>query len=409
MTIQINSDGDLIPANDIFKEIVEEMLEKDKRFKGMAKYVSNIVFFWSNQIPTACAGHGFIFFNKDFWKSLLPEQRKTVVAHEIWHLILEHLERGEKKEPTAYNIAGDHVINLTLQEDGFPISDKSDYGGTTPLCDPAYKGMSTEKIYNIVYQDMKDNPGKHSSPQGTPSRDQIKDLIEQALQGSGKDLEQQKQEDKNLLDEAKSGCGSEDSNTDRIIELDRDRKQVQKKTYEEIFADYLVDPLSGGKRTFMRPSRRQISGGLRMKGKYPKKGRKNRLTHLVYALDVSGSITNDQARLFLTSAKDLKDKLNPALMTIMLWDTRIVLEKVFSEHESIKGINIYAGGGTDLHPVYKRVEQINPEALVIFTDLCVAIPPKPKWDTIWFVPDENMHEYFLEPVTYGEVFSIPKG
>jgi predicted metal-dependent peptidase len=400
-------------ADDTFRAIVQDMILYDKRFVGMARYVTRIEFFWSTAIKTACAGAGFIFFNPEFWKKLVPEQQKTVVAHEIWHLILNHLERGEGFDPESYNIAGDHVINLTLQEDGFPIHQNSDFGGITPCCDPAYRGLSTEQIYAKVHEDRKKDPGSHSSPSGTPSKDQIEDLIKEAVSGTGKSVDQQKEEDEALRDsvaqEAQAAPpGNHAGGEDRLISTECKKVFIKEATYEEIFEDYLTDPLSGGKRTYIRPSRRQVAGGLRLKGKFPKRGRKNRLTHLVYALDVSGSITSHQAQQFLRSAKTLKETLNPVLMTVMLWDTRIVFEKVFREDEPLDNIQVQAGGGTCLDPVYKRVRQINPEALVIFTDLCVNIPPKPDWETIWFVPDMNIYDAYLQQVTYGDIYLVPE-
>lgn len=405
-------------ANSVFRVIVQDMLINDKRFAGMSRYVTTIQFYWSHQIETACAGMGFIFFNPDFWDKLAPEQQKTVVAHEIWHLILNHLERGEGLDPDSYNIAGDHVINLTLQEDGFPIDMNSDFGGITPCCDPAYKGMTTEQIYAKIHEERKKNPSSHKPAPGTPSKDQIEDLIKEALSGTGDSIKDQKEKDDAIRDKVAAKAiaappGSGPGGEDRLLRAEKKKVFVKTATYEEIFEDYLTDPLSGGKRTFMRPSRRQVKGGLRLKGKFPKRGRKNRLTHLVYALDVSGSITDQQAKMFLTSAKTLKEKLNPVLMTVILWDTSIKFEKVFREDEKLDNINVQAGGGTSLGPVYNRVRQINPEALVIFTDLCVDIPPKPDWETIWFVPEPEVYEQewmsaYLQAVTYGDVYSVPE-
>ncbi|ANJ20676.1 HNH endonuclease [Dinoroseobacter phage DS-1410Ws-06] len=405
--------GNLYSANDVFRLIVQEMILTDKRFTGMARYVTTIKFFWCSSIKTACAGDGFIFFNKEFWDKLVPEQQKTVVAHEIWHLICDHLNRGQGLDPDSYNIAGDHFINLTLQEDGFPINENSDFGGITPCCDPAYRGLSTEEIYARVHEDRKKDPGSHKPQQGTPSKDQIEDLIKEALEGSGDSIEENKEKDENLRQQIANeamacppgdGTGAED----RVLRTECIKVYIKKATYEEIFEPWLIDPLSGGKRTYIRPSRRQVAGGLRLKGKFPKRGRKNRLTHLVYALDVSGSITQYQAQQFLRSAKTLKEKLNPKLMTVMLWDTQIKFEKVFREDETLDNIHVQAGGGTCLKPVYKRVQQINPEALVIFTDLCVDIPPKPDWETIWFVPDMDIYEPYLQQVTYGDIYLVPE-
>lgn len=408
----------LSSANSTFRVIVQEMLLTDKRFVGMSRYVTSIQFYWSTSIETACAGMGFIFFNPIFWEKLVPEQQKTVVAHEIWHLILNHLERCEGLDPDSYNIAGDHVINLTLQEDGFPIHQNSDFGGITPCCDPAYKGMTTEQIYAKIHEERKKNPGSHKPASGTPSKDQIEDLIKEALAGTGDSVKDQKEKDDALRDQVATQAamqppGSGPGGEDRLIRTERKQVFIKEATYEEIFEEWLIDPLSGGKRTFMRPSRRQVGNGLRLKGKFPKRGRKNRLTHLVYALDVSGSITSYQAQQFLRSAKTLKEKLNPKLMTVMLWDTQIKFEKVFREDETLDNIKVNAGGGTNLQPVYNRVKQINPEALVIFTDLCVDIPPKPTWETIWFVPDPNMYKdqymnQYLQAVTYGDVYVVPE-
>lgn len=396
-------------ANNDLRNYVEEMLHLDKRFVGMSKYVYDINFFWSYSIETACAGHGFIFFNPLFWDKLSEEKKKTVIAHEIWHLILDHLERGKDHDPDTYNQAADHVINIGLDMDGFDMH--GDFGGITPCFDEQYKGMSTEQIYQKIYQEKRKNPDQATKAvQGTPSKDQIEDLIKEALNGSGKDLQKQIEENKEKVDQLEIGQdpGDQPGGERILIETKGQKVFIKEATYEEIFEDYLIDPLSGGKRTFIRPSRRQIKGDLRLKGRFPKRGRNNRLTHLVYALDVSGSINSSMRTQFLRSAKTLKETLNPSLMTIILWDTCIVMEKTFREDEKLDGIDIHAGGGTNLNPVYKRVADLNPEALVIFTDLQVYIPPKPTWDTIWFVPNRYINNAYVQAANYGEVYLVPE-
>lgn len=399
----------MISADNDLRHYVEEMIHTDKRFVGMSRYVFNINFYWSYNIPTACAGHGFIFFNPLFWDKLSKEKKKTVIAHEIWHLILDHLDRGKGFDPDTYNQAADHVINLGLDTDGFDMD--GDFGDITPCFDKKYRNMSTEKIYTIIYKNKKKNPdGAPKAAKGTPSADQIEDLIEEVLKGTGTDLEQQKDENKEKLEAAmpNSPPGDQPGGERILIKTKGKNVFIKEATYGEIFEDYLTDPLSGGKRTFMRPSRRQIRGGLRLKGKYPKRGRNNRLTHLVYGLDVSGSIDGPMRTQFLRSAKTLKETLNPKLMTVILWDTRIVMEKTFREDEKLDGIDIHAGGGTNLGPLYARMKQLNAEALVIFTDMQVDIPPKPDWDTIWFVPSRHIANHYLQQATYGEVFLVPK-
>ena len=386
------------------RPLVEEIFRKDPRFVGLSRFIANVRIFWSFEINTACAGHGFIFFNPDFWDGIPEETRKTVLAHEVWHLILKHLQRGEGCDPDIHNQACDHVINLSLEKDGFT------FDGTNPLKDPIHLGKSSERIYNEIWEDRKKNP---PPPTGAPSKSQIEELIkgilgaDAASGAKGKTLQQQKEEAEANVDEAQKSIGSTPGTNNIKLDMTKNKVQIQRATYQKIFEDYLTDPLSGGKRTFMRPSRR--SHGMPTKlltpGRFPKRGHKNRLTHLVYALDVSGSITKQQAQQFHDSVRTIKDLLNPEKLTVLLFDTRIVFEKTFTDKEKYGNINVQAGGGTDLNDVYKRMRILGAEAMVCFTDLCVNIPAKPEWESIWIVPHMNCP---IPQGLYGDVYLIPK-
>lgn len=386
------------------KKLVDELVVEDKRFAGLARYIVNVRFFWSGHIETACAGHGFIFFNPDFWNKLPPETRITVLVHEVWHLILKHLERSRTCDPFIHNIAADHVINNALEDDGFT------FDGTTPHKDKKYKGMSTEQVYNAIYQKKPENRPKPSLEdlKAQVSADTIEDMISDILKAddNGKDLQDQKEEAEQAVDENTNVPGSITGSFGIQLELSNVKVAIIGATYEEIFADYLIDPLGGGKRTFMRPNRRQsaIGSNMRLPGRMKRRGHKNRLTHLVYALDVSGSITKKQAQQFHDSVRTIKDLLNPEKLTVMFFDTSIKLIKTYTDKEPYKAVTVYAGGGTSLVGVYKKTKELQPEALVIFTDLCVSIPPKPEWETIWLIPDKRNH---IPTDLYGDVYLIP--
>ena len=398
-------------AESTFRQIVIDLIQNDTRFADMASYCHNLEFFWSHSIPTACAGYGFIFFNPDFWNNLKEDQRATVVAHEIEHLMRDHLDRGAKMEPSIYNQAADHVINLSLQDEGYDIDMESDFAGTTPCCDPQYKGMSTNQIYSKIYEEVRKNPDYQPTPSPDPTADEIKELIKTVLNGS-QTLEEAKAADQAAKDGAISELEqnhSEEGGTfhTRLLQDIIPIPSIKKAQYLDIFKKYLTDPL-GGKRTFLQPSRKPSPTGLRMKGHTKRRGEKHRLGHLVYALDVSGSITHQQSNAFLSSAATIKKLLNPKLMTVILWNASIKFEKIFTESESLDNIPIQAGGSTNLRPVYDRCRILDPEAVVIFTDLQVSVPPKPDWDTIWFIPDRNVPDQYLQQVTYGDLYLVPE-
>ena len=389
------------------RDIVEDLILNDPRFKNHAKFLSNVRFFWSLQCPTACAGIGFIFFNPDFYASIPPETRISVIAHEMWHLILRHIQRrAEDDDPYYKNIAEDHVINLGLSKQGFTFE------GTQPYMDPKYQGMSSRQIYNDIWAAKpEDRPQISPGSQMTPQ--QILDLVADTIAKMDPDDQMTMEEltekaDKQANDAVQQGCGNGNGNAGIDLEITNQLVPITGASYHDIFADYMIDPLSGGRRTYARPNRRQIgnrnAGALIIPGRFHRRGKLHRLTHLVYALDVSGSITKQQATQFHNSVATIKKLLNPEKLTVLFFDTTIRLEKTFTDKEAYGNIHVVAGGGTALEPVYKRVAELDPEALVIFTDLQVGIPPQPKWHTIWFVPNA----LFAPPNLYGDLYLIPE-
>lgn len=389
------------------RDLVAEIIRTDPRFKDHAQFLANVRFFWSLRTKTACAGIGFIFFNPDFYKSLPEATRVTIIAHEMWHLILKHLQRHKPDDdPYFKNIAEDHVININLKEQGFTFE------GSDPCLDMKHKGKSSRQIYNEIWEARpEDRPDVDPTMQMTPQ--QIYDLIDETIRSMPEEdqmtQEELEQEANEQADEAqKNGCGRGAGQEGILLEITNYLVPITGASYKDIFADYMIDPLSGGKRTFSRPNRRQVgnrnSGAAILPGRYPRRGKENRLTHLVYALDVSGSITKAQAKMFNQSVATIKKLLNPSMLTVLFFDNGIRLEKTFTDKQPYGDIHVNAGGGTNLAPVYKRVEALNPEALVIFTDLQVHIPPQPKWHTIWFVPNA----LFAPPDLYGDLYLVPE-
>jgi predicted metal-dependent peptidase len=381
------------------KDLVDEYVLTDPRFVGLAVYLASVRIFWSRAIKTACAGHGFIFFNPEFFHSIPEETRKTVVAHEIYHLILKHLDRAKKLDPDIANQAQDHAINIGLEDDGFTFE------GTDPCKDRKYYGMSSEDIYNQIWEKKPED--RPSNPDGFEAPETIEDLIQEALDqdGKSKSLDDQIEDAEDAIDKAAEQAGNIPGSLAILLQATNRPVMLEGYSYQKIFEKYLIDPLTGGKRTFMRPNRRMHGqkSPLILAGRMKRRGHLNRLTHLVYALDVSGSINGRMRTQFHSSVATIKKVLNPEKLTVILFDTRIVHEQTFTDKQPYTDITVNAGGGTDLCDVYRRVAKLDPEALVVFTDLEVGIPPQPKWETIWLLPTKSCR---IPQGLYGEVYLI---
>ena len=72
-----------------------------------------------------------------------------VLAHEVLHNVLGHIERRRERNLVKWNIAIDHATNLPCSR-WVSLPDPK-------CCDPRYKGMTAESIYDILPEDCTSN------------------------------------------------------------------------------------------------------------------------------------------------------------------------------------------------------------------------------------------------------------
>jgi len=101
-----------------------------------------------------------------FWRTLTLDQKITALAHEVCHKMFLHSTRRGDRDPLIWNIAADHVVNNTLEQNGFkPIPGYW-------VCDHKYKGWSVEAVYADIIRSLKPPPqggrGKPQPGQGKP-------------------------------------------------------------------------------------------------------------------------------------------------------------------------------------------------------------------------------------------------
>lgn len=87
------------------------------------------------------ATDGFnIFVNEEFASSLTEEEVIGVIAHEVMHCVLGHIDRRGDRRHDIWNIAIDYATNLMLTNAGVTLP-------KIGLLDQSYKGMTAEDIY----------------------------------------------------------------------------------------------------------------------------------------------------------------------------------------------------------------------------------------------------------------------
>ena len=104
-----------------------------------------------DRLATACTDGDNIFLDINFYSRLTQDERLFVLAHEVWHSVLLHFARRQKRDRERFNVAADLEIHFTLE------GEKMREPFVLPH-DSAWKGLSAEEIYEKLPVFLKSKP-----------------------------------------------------------------------------------------------------------------------------------------------------------------------------------------------------------------------------------------------------------
>lgn len=361
--------------------LAEKLLDKSKGqlfFQKGSAFLGALLcrmnFRWDETIQTAQTNGAELVWNPDFFMSLDEQTRVTVLAHELWHVAFLHPVRGMTLDPDTYNIAADHVINLLLQEHGYYM------GGFPYVMDPQYRNMSTEDIYDLL---MKNQQASGSPPKPCNG----------GSGGLGGDIVYIGQ-DKGPDDAGGSASGSLTSQQisnmiSKVVGATTAAKMSKEAgmmpgeitlvlenflnpqlPWEDILFNFFNDMVDM-ERSYARPHRRYTDPIL------PGESALTGLEHLIYYLDISGSVSDQDILRFNSEVAYIHSELRPQRLTLVTFDTQIQDVYEFEQDDTFEKIVVTGRGGTDLNEVYAHAAKERPNAMIIFTDLYVSIPQQP--------------------------------
>lgn len=349
--------------------------------------LSTMEIIWTLDVPTAATNGEAILWNPNDFLELDVPARKSTIIHELRHVADFHFIRKGNRDPADWNIAGDYVINADLEFDGYAVPDPYF------IKNSKYRGWSVEDTYDDIHDPNQcapwgpgntpgpPNPNGSGTPApGMPGGNQGQGKPVRSLQG---DLlpatpEQAQKAVNNVVQAAHAAVaagqpGAIPGNTQLLIK--KFLKPIV--AWESLLDRFFVD-LHNDDFTWRRPNRRFQDVYL------PSHESAQRLTHLIYYLDVSGSVSDADIVRFNSEVKHIKDKYNPEKLTLVQFDTKIQDEIVIMDNDQFNGITVSGRGGTDLRPVREHIMQHKPAAAIIFSDLYVEpMLPGPKCPIIW--------------------------
>jgi len=313
----------------------------------------------SDWLTTAATDGRHLFYSRPFFEKLTVKQVEFVVAHEILHNVFEHMLRVEGRDRAIWNAAADYSVNGTLVRDriGEVPPDIKIYHDTK------HYGKSTEQVYDEIYED-EDEKSLQALGQ------LLDDHIDWEKDGKDGQPKYSKEELKQIRDEIKeatiaaaqaAGAGNTPAEIQRMI---KDLTEP-KMNWREILRQQIQSTIKNDY-TFMRPNRK----GWHMNAILPGTNYDETIDICV-AIDMSGSISDSQAKDFISEIKGIMDEYKEYKIKVWCFDTKVYNEQDYDSYgEDISDYEVMGGGGTefDANWDYMKKHDIQPKKFIMFTD-----------------------------------------
>ena len=364
----------------------------DQPFIGAILIRQNLVPVVDFRCPTASTDGQNIFVNPEFFLELTPQQRRFLLAHEVWHTIYLHFLRRGKRDQELFNIACDMEVNSMLVQEHFKAPD----GAVLPP--DAWSGLNAEAIYEKLKQQKKTFGGiqfdchlecdkghsqntKDNSDDASEKEDVSAEpiVIDPDYQVDfGDDPEESARE--KIVEAAvqyEKKRGALPAHIAQIVEDFRAGKLCWKELLNQF-----VTSCFGGSRRWLPPNRRYISSGL-----YLQSRRDTRL-QAVLAIDTSASTKADLPQ-FAAEFVNLLNTFGQYDLTVICCDCQVQSVKTYSQENPFDGkkIRFSGGGGTAFTPVFEYVKKNMQDVhlLIYFTDGYGDQPEKPPYPVMWII------------------------
>jgi len=323
----------------------KSLLVLDHPFFGMAVSKRDLIYDYN--VPTASMdGRGQMRLNPTWCFPKTVGELIFLLAHEAMHYMLCHAVRIGNRDPEAWNIAADLVINDTLIDAGVGTFIK---GGVT--FDGA-RNHSTEELYN--------DPPEGGGGGGGGIGNDI-DTRKHLSESEAKEIEGQAKVELIQSSKAAKAMGKLPANLERMID-----EIVHVKTpWYDILERYMTNKIRDGW-SWRRPNRRFVHQGIYLPATdyLPKMG------DVVVGVDTSGSIGQTELDAFNAHVGRIIDTCNPASVTVIYCDADVNHVDFFRPEDFPVRLSPHGGGGTSFIPVFDYIDEhgLDPEVVVYLTD-----------------------------------------
>jgi len=342
---------------------------------------------WCDTLATD--GRNF-YYNNQFVNDLRPKEVEFGFAHEVLHNVFDHLGRFGTRDKQLSNIAADFAVNQILVDNKI---------GEVPrtikiIQDNKYRSWSFEQIYEDLEKRCK-----------KINIEDLGELLDEHLDGEdgsgggdgdkeGKRPKLSPEEHKQIRDEIKeamlaaaqaAGADKTPAGIQRLIsdftEPKMDWRQLLRMNIQSILKSNF---------SFARPNRKSQQCGAVLPGLLNEE-----TIDVCVGIDMSGSITDKQAKDMISEVKGIMDEYQDFKLTLWTFDTKVYDVAEFTA-DTANDITEYipkGGGGTSFECNWDFMKDngIEPKKFVMFTDgyPCSGWGDEDYCDTLFIIHGNN--------------------
>ena len=337
----------------------------------------------------ATDGRNF-YYNSRFICLLKTKEVEFLVGHEVLHVVYDHMGRRDNRDPQIWNIANDYAVNADLKRHkvgefitSVPCLYEAKYDGkySEYIYDDLMKGVSKISLDDLIdkmldeHMDSEDDSDGEAEGKGRP-----KPMTQEERDALRQEIKQ------NIINAAAGAeAGKLPAGVKRLLDDITDPKMpwrdlIQTNLTSLIKSDY----------SFSRPNRRGWHMDAIMPGSIP-----GEEIDVVVALDMSGSISDKQAQMFLGEVSGMMQMFDGYKVHVFCFDTSVHNPQSFSSDnlDTMSDYEPKGGGGTDFTSIFDYLKERGEDTkrLIVFTDGM----PFGSWgdedftDTTWIIHGSN--------------------
>lgn len=314
-----------------------------------------------------------IFLNHERAHEMTNDQLVGLLQHEVEHIARLHSHRMGAREVKKWNIACDHVINLSIKEAGGVLPS----GG---LYDPQYKGKSEEQVY-VLLEDPKGG-GIGMPGEAGDGEDEIDALLPPPADFTNDEAESVREsvvQAANIARARGKMPGHMQYLLDQLAPPSKDwRQELDEFVTATCTSDY----------SWARPNRMYVAQSVYLPGL----ASIDQMGALAVIIDTSGSVSVAELQQYFGDLCAAVEAVNPLALHVVYVDSEVSKVESFDHPGDAEVRSVaarYGGGGTDMTVGLDWVDENIPDvaATIVFTDGGTPFGSERRYPVLWAISD----------------------